>query len=216
MDTSTMSKSAFARHIGVTPARVTQYIQEGTIDGSALIGEGRTAKIKVDIAERLVAERRDPTQAMANGTADVDADDDLFGEDRAPSTGANAPQPSAKSSQRASLDIDLKQQKLLREQRANIRAARQDAIEDGRLVDAAVVGSEVKKAVTRTMQMYEGAIPEIARNFSASFEVPQRDAEHLLRKVINSIRERESKKEALRAEALPDVQEVVLIDETIQ
>jgi hypothetical protein len=64
--------------------------------------------------------------------------------------------------------------------------------------------------------MYEGAIPEIARNFSASFEVPQRDAEHLLRKVINSIRERESKKEALRAEALPDVQEVVLIDETIQ
>ena len=58
MDQTTMSKSAFARHIGVTPARVTQYINEGTIDKSALVGEGRSAKINVAIATQLVAERQ--------------------------------------------------------------------------------------------------------------------------------------------------------------
>ena len=117
---------------------------------------------------------------------------------------------------RSSLDLDLKREKLLREQRSNQRAARQDAIDDGRLVPSTELSVEVAKAVTRTMQVYEGAVPEIARRFAAEFDVPQRDAEHLLRKVYSEVRGREAQKETARANAMADTKEVVLTDETIQ
>ncbi|TIX19826.1 MAG: hypothetical protein E5V44_01955, partial [Mesorhizobium sp.] len=63
----TMSKGDFARHINVTPGRVSQYISAGMIGKDALEGEGRSAKIIVSRAIEQIRQRRDISQALNNG-----------------------------------------------------------------------------------------------------------------------------------------------------
>jgi hypothetical protein len=212
MGINAMTKSGFARAIGVSPARVTQYISEGTIGPEALIGEGRSAKINFDIAAQQVAEKRDPTQATVNGTAELPFDGGAGDEGAAPDTF----QAQQGGGQRSTLDLQLKQEKLAREQRVNRRAALEDATEAGRLLPAEDFAAELAKAVQRTMQVYEAAVPEMARKIAADFGAPQRDVEHALRKVITDVRAREATREAERAATLPDTKDLVVTGETIQ
>ena len=51
-------KSEFADMSGVTKGRVTQWVTAGLIDGAALVGEGRSAMIDVDLARAQLIERR--------------------------------------------------------------------------------------------------------------------------------------------------------------
>jgi hypothetical protein len=44
------TKSQFAALVGVTAARVSQWIAAGQISGDALVGEGRHARIRVEVA----------------------------------------------------------------------------------------------------------------------------------------------------------------------
>ena len=44
--------------LGVTQARVTQWITAGLIDGAAIVGEGGTAMIDLDIGRAQLKERR--------------------------------------------------------------------------------------------------------------------------------------------------------------
>ncbi|RJF81117.1 hypothetical protein D3877_12910 [Azospirillum cavernae] len=60
-----LSKSEFARHRGVSPAAVSQWISNGRLSGSALIGAGRTAKINVEEADRQLGVTLDLGQQMA-------------------------------------------------------------------------------------------------------------------------------------------------------
>lgn len=212
MGINAMTKSGFARAIGVSPARVTQYISEGTIGPDALIGEGRSAKINFDLAAEQVAEKRDPTQATVNGTAELPLGAGDAGSKEkpdGPTIGGNEPQ-------RSSLDIQLKEQKLAREQRINRRAALEDATEAGRLVPAEDFEVELARAIQRTMQVYEAAVPEMARAIAAGFGAPQRDVEHTLRKVITDVRSKASKAEAERAETMPETKDLVVTGETVQ
>jgi DNA-binding transcriptional regulator YdaS (Cro superfamily) len=63
----TMSKAEFAECIGVSPARVSQYITAGKISGDALVGSGRAARIRFEIAVAQLRERLDPSQMAGNG-----------------------------------------------------------------------------------------------------------------------------------------------------
>ncbi|MCG5240082.1 hypothetical protein ACIU1J_01885 [Azospirillum doebereinerae] len=63
-----MSKSDFARHRGVSPAAVSQWISSGRLSGAALVGEGRTAKVDVAEADRQLATTLDLGQQMAQQT----------------------------------------------------------------------------------------------------------------------------------------------------
>ena len=62
-----LSKSEFAELCGVSPAAVSQWIKQGKISGEGLVGEGRTARIRVAVAMRQVNLRRDVGQALGNG-----------------------------------------------------------------------------------------------------------------------------------------------------
>jgi hypothetical protein len=62
----TLSKADFAVHVGVTPGRVSQYIRDGKIDGGALIGKGRAARIHVETALQQLLSRLDPSQVHGN------------------------------------------------------------------------------------------------------------------------------------------------------
>jgi hypothetical protein len=62
-----LTKGHFAQLIGVTPARVSQYVADGLLDADALVGSGRAAMVVVEVAKRQLRERRDPIQALGNG-----------------------------------------------------------------------------------------------------------------------------------------------------
>lgn len=73
MSDEVVSKSAFARAVGVAPGRVTQWITAGQIDGDALVGSGRSAKIRVAVAIRQLADRLDVEhRACATAKARLD------------------------------------------------------------------------------------------------------------------------------------------------
>ena len=62
-----MSKSDFAKAIGVSPGRITQYITAGIITRDALVGEGRAAKVRADVAREQIRLRRHVGQSLGNG-----------------------------------------------------------------------------------------------------------------------------------------------------
>jgi hypothetical protein len=73
MSDEPISKSDFARVVGVTPGRVTQWISEEKIDGEALVGSGRDAKICVAVAVGQLRERLDVNnRARASAKAQLD------------------------------------------------------------------------------------------------------------------------------------------------
>jgi hypothetical protein len=57
-----MTKSMFAHHVKVTPARVSQWLADGSIGVGAIIGTGRGAMLVTDAAVRQIRARRDPGQ----------------------------------------------------------------------------------------------------------------------------------------------------------
>lgn len=64
---ASVSKSEFAALRGVSPGRVSQWISEKKIHGDAIEGEGRSARIVVEVACQQLGVTLDPVQAVANG-----------------------------------------------------------------------------------------------------------------------------------------------------
>ncbi|MEP3502650.1 MAG: hypothetical protein ABJN81_03830, partial [Roseibium sp.] len=62
-----VSKSEFARRINVSAARVSQYISENKISPAAMVGTGRAAKIRLEVACRDLNHVLDISQRIGNG-----------------------------------------------------------------------------------------------------------------------------------------------------
>lgn len=62
-----ISKQEFAARRGVTPARVSQWLAEGKITGEAIVGSGRHARIREDVACLQLERRLDAGQRDGNG-----------------------------------------------------------------------------------------------------------------------------------------------------
>lgn len=60
-----VSKSQFAQIVGRNPAFVTRAIAAGRISGDALVGDGRSARIRVDLAMQQLARALDVSQQLA-------------------------------------------------------------------------------------------------------------------------------------------------------
>lgn len=60
---ATMSKAEFAELIRVSPSRISQYLSGGILDDAALVGSGRSARIRVNVAIEQIRARREPSQA---------------------------------------------------------------------------------------------------------------------------------------------------------
>ena len=110
-----LSKQSFAELIGVTPARLSQYLAEGRISGEAIVGVGRHARINVAVAQAQLKTRLDITQRIANGRARLD--------------GAGA----------AAIEDDIKAERLAQLRHLNQRAAEEAALRAGAYVKAADV-----------------------------------------------------------------------------
>lgn len=204
-----MSKSEFAAHIGVSAARITQYLQAGIIGPDALIGEGRHARINVEAAKAQIARRRHPGQALGNG---------LLTRLGPPGERAQAVGPAAaQSAGDGDLDLGgaLKQdpahliqlERLEQERRKNRTGAIEEARALGRLVDAESFRREIGKTAQTLVSTFMGMAPDIANALAAKFGLSQRDVLFEVRRVMNDKRASAATALRLAADELPESEE---------
>ena len=67
-DDQVVTKGEFARLCNVSPGRVSQWIDQAKIGPEALVGQGRSAKIRVGVAQAQLKRHLDPNQMTANGS----------------------------------------------------------------------------------------------------------------------------------------------------
>lgn len=208
----TMSKGDFARHINVTPGRVSQYIAAGMIGRDALEGEGRSAKVIVARAMEQIRQRRDIGQALGNGLStrlDLDEPDGAsdVGDPRA---GIARPLDDGAPLKPQNVDDQIKLERLESERRRNRVAAQEEAQQLGRLVDAATVRTEVARAVQMVEDFYTGMLADLATAAAAKPNLPQRDYLHMFRQIRNEKKAALAAREQRRAAALPERVDVII------
>jgi hypothetical protein len=199
-----VSKSEFARRRNVTAARVSQWLSEGKIFGAAIVGEGRLAQIDEVVACQQLGERLDTDQRHANGLATNLTP--VVGEQLPPS--ASAPAAPTAASPPSPLDNPLERQllehKVIKAERDNREAARDEALANGDLVDTASARRATAKEIAQVIARVEGALPEISSELAAQFKLPQRDVLHAMRGAWRKVRSAGAIEARERAEPLPD------------
>ncbi|MDE3830265.1 hypothetical protein LOF21_15010 [Sinorhizobium meliloti] len=187
LSAETMTKGAFAAHIGVSAGRISQYIAEGKIYGDALEGDGRTAKIRPAIARQQLQKTLEPSQRFgANGAAVLKPSAVQPNLQLAPSDGASAPPP------RLTFTDDVADQlaaeRLRQQQITTARLEREEALEVGRYMRTDDARRQTVRAVSEAFKVMEQGIPEMAKAIAAQFGVPMHDATHALLKVFRDVR----------------------------
>jgi len=139
-------------------SRASGWLGARQINGEALIGEGRGARINVEAARRQLDSRLSLSQRLgANGKAKLDG----AGSDPA--------------------DAAIKAERLLQLRHSNARAADEAAARSGKYVEADAVRQEMGAIAGRLVASLEGGLPGIADAVAARFELPPRDVLHVLR-----------------------------------
>lgn len=190
-----VSKGDFARLAGVSAARVSQYISQGQIGPEAMVGEGRAARIRVDVAMRHLRDRLDVGQRLANGLGtriEVPA-----GQGELPSAAAKVDSPpviasaaTAPLSREPSVEDQLKAEKLWRAQADRRRIEREERAGRGLYTRTEDAGKAMKKLAGDLLAGFEGGLDGMARAIAARFELPQRDVLHLMRTEFRGVRAR--------------------------
>lgn len=217
-----LPKGKFAKHIGVSAGRVSQYIAEGKITSYSLKGEGRAAEIIVERAKAELSRTLDIGQRLGNGIntrlAPATPLPRAAPEPVAPPMLTPPPQPAAPTagwspapaSEDNSLEGQIKREKLRAAQLANRKAAEEEELRKGRFTDTAEARALMSTIATSMMQTFEASLSEMATAISAAFKIPQRDVLHLLRKEFPAIRARAEQQQRRRATELPDTIEAAI------
>lgn len=211
----TMSKGDFARHINVSPGRVSQYIASGMITRDALEGEGRNAKVIVARAVEQIRQRRDISQALNNGLSTrLDLDEPDEAADAGGFLPAGVGKPSSDGGSQSlkpqTVDDEIKQERLQSERRRNRVAAQEEAQRLGQLVDAASVKAEMAKLAQAVDDENAGMLADFATAIAAQFGVPQRDVLHLLRRIRNEKKAAAADRARRRMASLPERVDMII------
>ncbi|ATE84646.1 hypothetical protein phi2LM21_p29 [Sinorhizobium phage phi2LM21] len=200
LSADTMTKGAFAAHIGVSAGRISQYIAEGKIYGDALEGEGRAAKIRPVIAQSQLQKTLEPSQRFgANGQASLNMPTrqpalNLSG--RAPRPAA-VPAPSDPDEPELIVRDDvadkLAAERLRQQQIKTAQLEREEALEIGRYMLADDARRQTVKAVSEAFKVMELGIPAMAKAMAAQFGVPMHDVMHALLKSFRETRAKAAK-----------------------
>jgi hypothetical protein len=177
--TAIVSKGEFAAQTNVTPTRVGQWIREGKISGEAIVGEGRFARINVDVAMRQLNQRRDPSQAVGNGL-----DTRL------------TPLPSEPVDTVADA---LKNERLRALQFQNARAAEEAFARRGEYVRADATAAAMTRVAAKMLQVFEGAVTDIAGTIAAKHGLDRHAVLHEARQLLRTVRAKAA--DAARREA---------------
>jgi hypothetical protein len=176
-----ISKQAFAELIQVSPGRVSQLLSAGLIDGDALVGTGRFARIRPAVAREQLKARLDVGhRARASTKAQIDQKLPLSTASQA----AAAPAPRAVSE----IEHQIQLERLDGFRRDNRRKAEEEAARSGRYVKASDASRWFGKIAAALVSGFEGWLGEVASHLSAKFGIPQRDVLHALRTEFRSYR----------------------------
>lgn len=188
------SKAEFARLSNVDRSRVSQWIKEKKLTGAALVGVGRDQRIRIDEARAQLKRGLHIGQRLGNGI-----DTRLDGP-----TPASPPPPAAAAEPSDPVEDQIKRARLAQIEFQNREAAEKEAARTGRLTDTDRARAEMVRLATQLVNVYEGALPELAGALAASLQVPQRDALHLLRNEFRRVRAAAAALIRQQAAALPD------------
>lgn len=195
-DPAILSKGEYARLKGVSPGRVSQWIAAGQIGPEALDGVGRSAKIRVAIANEQLKQRLDINQRLgSNGLATN------LSAGSTPS--AAAPSPPAYTPPADPTEERIKQAKLAEIEFRNRKAAEAEAERQGRYTETVSARREMGKIASEMLKIFEGSLTDLATAIGARFEVPQRDVLHLMRTEFRAVRQRAAESLRRQADALP-------------
>jgi hypothetical protein len=176
-----VSKGGYARLRGVSAARVSQWLSEGKINGEALVGDGRNAQIRIDVADAQLRVRLDPKQRFGlNGLATrlPDAGDEL------PMRTAFAPpQPKPDGFDQRMQDLKAREIELRVQEKTEQALARR-----GTYVRAAEVRAGLTRVAAGMLGAFEGGLADLATEIAAEAKVEQRVVLHALRRGFRNLR----------------------------
>lgn len=183
-----VSKGEFAKLINVSPGRVSQMISERKIGPEALQGEGRNAKIIVDVARRQIADRTDIGQRFGNGIGtQLDGQLQLQPVDQVTPAAPSAPRAQIVPPSDPMADA-IKRERLRGLQMANERIAEERLAEQGRYVRADEAKAAMARLAGSILTIFEGGLADIASSVAADLGVPQRDVLHKMRAEFRNVR----------------------------
>jgi hypothetical protein len=187
-----VSKGEFARLKNVSAGRVSQWIAEGKITGDALAGDGRMAKINVDVATAQLRRHLDVGQRFGNGLGTrLDP----------PAAVPAATLPPAPTSD--PIEDQYKREKLREIGYRNRDAAEKELARRGHYVVASESRASLTAVAAGMMNVIEGGLVDMATAISSQFSLPQRDVLHSLRASFREIRIKAAAAAQRSAEAMP-------------
>ena len=171
----TVTKTEFAELMGVTKGRVSQWLKASKIDGDALDGEGRNAKVNVEVAKRQLKERLDPNQKLGvNGLR--------------PDRPADAPSDDGREDRPPTAETRIASEKLRQAQLTTTRLAREEGLAAWRYVRADDARRMIGESNARLMQAMEGGLQDMALAVAAEFGLSARAVRHVLKKAQREVR----------------------------
>lgn len=196
------TKGEFAKLANVSAGRVSQWITAGKITQTEMVGEGRDAKINVEAAFAKLNLRLDAGQRNGNGLGTV----------------LRLIQPTKETKDTESpkdeadqLNLKLKQAKLAQAESANRKLAEEERVRLGTYVLAEHASAEAGKLTSTIVQMFESGLVDIAAKIASTYQLPNRDVIHLMRKELREVRVKISASLASELADIPPLQE----DETV-
>jgi hypothetical protein len=185
-----VTKGQFAALCGVTPARVSQWLSEGKIGPDALDGEGRSARIRVAVAKAQLRARQDVSQRFGANAVRTQLADEAAGA-RLPFNPPGQVVSLDRMGELKARDLELRVQ-----QRTEEALARR-----GQLIRTADAQAAIARVAAGVVNVYEGALSDLATSLAARFELTQRDVLHFLRQELRQIRRRAAETERRLAQA---------------
>jgi hypothetical protein len=187
--TDIITKSEFARAIGVTRGAVGAMVKRGQINGPALIERGGRVLVDAAIARAQLRDRLDTRQRVANGRAKLDGDREAPAADPDPVMGK------------------LKSARLRQVELAIEKSEAEAAERAGRLVSAADLRTEVGRIAGSMVAGFEGGLIELADAVALDVGANQRDTLVSLRRAWRALRTRLARVESKAAANEPEIVE---------
>ena len=192
------TKGEFAKLANVSAGRVSQWISAGKITQAEMVGEGRDAKINVEAAFAKLNLRLDFGQRNGNGLGTILK---LV----QPTKEFKDPEPPKDEADQ--LDLKLKQAKLAQAESANRKLAEDERARQGIYVLAEHASAEAGKLTSTIVQMFESGLVDMAAKIASTYQLPNRDVIHLMRKEMREVRVKISASLASELADMPSLQE---------
>lgn len=168
-----LRKTDFAREVGVSISRVSQWLGEGKIDHRALVGSGCRARINVEVALARLKETLDSDRHLGFGgkaklnsqKAAASARDASAGIGMAREIGNPASDASGEAGER--VEDRIKQARLAQLSLSNDKAREDAAARSGKFTKTDDARQEIGRATARLLTVMESSLSEMASAIAA-------------------------------------------------